>query len=970
MGGYRLWLAATLTMAGQCGAEGETVGGSVPNIDGQTFTQANCLMNIDNLFVEEGSMQTRTQHGYGERLRLLAATWATVSAARDSLPAAVTVGGSTYYTTNPSTDCSDFGDHFRSNQASLAAAVTLLRGKGGFVVIDDVEIVGLRPNKTAPLSRALYIIGNEIHKNSSDVEDLLRAAGVGGLPLTLGETPDGDGGEVRISQKIVISGDGGAVTARLAGSEQRPQQYWCHSTLLNTTISYYDTCLNILSDGIRKMVRFAGIMGVPLGLHSPVSITPITTTEIKAFHRFSDKHFIMAACGQTNHRILMGEDVAEGSGEAPVDPGLLGCLSSLHAAIMWVPGAPVSDTVTKRVRRWSLMGFLFGDSMDVKQINQNLDTVTRNQEKLLTDEQTLLENEHRIEQFVDVLFDANEGVMDQMLQLADQLSLHSYVMRRVNQAHTNNAQQIRSLLSVTELYYRVVDLGEGAEDEIHRITNAMVGKGGCHQHSESDHLVCRHTHATLSVSAGGETVSSGTGILMGRRPVVTPSCLPRADSTIMSWSGETFLYQGSSGNLVNPEQGSVVGWDCATNGSRCKTEDGAYTRLLGTNREKLHFIAGADGFWVGSSYGRRLSDSAGRAIDVSAGQPVHLNVTQFPVMAGKTRYTLQDVTDSHHRTVFTRKYVEKVDFERVSAAMDLAREVGDMREFEPGRVNIEDLSYTVLDPVDPILDYTGISWKWVLGLGLGLSCVFIVGGTVIRWRYRAAVARACVPHMQYQAVPGGGDGGTVRAVSSLPARPPVQPRRQVRASTARGVRGSTPLLAGAATSGWSNTSQPAQTLQAVGAGRTGSTVPAGPAGTVQLQPDLAGGVSANGPAGPGGTAAPSAPPPQDDRAAGRSAGYTVDNEGVVRVSLADLNSWIEPLIKETLQLVLAERFGITRDAVIRWASSHRGGNVMKFNLESFCVAINCSDLSSAHTTEQQIKTIHLALCGITTSLHP
>ena len=902
-------------------------------------------------------MQTQTQHGYGERLRLLAATWTTVFTARDSLPAAVIVGGSTYYTTNPSTDCSDFGDHFRINQASLAAAVTLLRDKGGFVVINDVEIVGLRPNKTAPLSRALYIIGNEIHKNSSDIDDLLRAAGVGGLPLTLGETPDGEGEEVRVSQKIVISGDGGAVTARLADSGQHPQHYWCHSTLLNTTISYYDTCLSILSDSISKMVRFAGIMGVPLGLRSAVSVTPITTTEIKAFHRFSDKQFIMSACGQTNHRILMGEDGTEGSGEAPVDPGLLGCLSSLHAAVTWGPAAPVSDVVTKRVKRWSLMGFLFGDGMDVKQINQNLDTVTRNQEKLLTDEQTLLDNEHRIEQFVDVLFDANEGVMEQMLQLADQLSLHSYIMRRVNQAHTNNAQQIRSLLSVTELYYRVVDLGEGAEEEIHRVTEAMVGKGGCHQHSETDHLVCRHTHATLSVSTSGEAVSSGTGILMGRRPVVTPSCLQRADSTIMSWSGETFLYQGSSGNLVNPEQGSVVGWDCATNGSRCKTEDGAYTRLLGTDRERLHFIAGADGFWVGSSYGRRLSDSSGRAIDVSAGKPVHLNMTQFPVSAGKTRYTLQDVTDSHHRTVFTRKYVEKVDFERVSAAMDLAREVGDMREFEPSRVNIEDLSYTVLDPVDPILDYTGISWKWVLGLGLGLSCIFIVGGAVIRWRYKAAVARARVPHMQYRAIPGGGGGGTVQAVSSVPARPPTPSRKQTKISTARNMRGSTPLLTAAATASWGNTPQPAQTLQTVGAGQAGASVQAGPAGAVQPRPDLAGGIPAIGPAGPGGTAAPSAPPQQDDRATGQSAVYTTDNEGVVRVSLENPASWIRPLVRDTLGAALVGRFEVICDAALRWAYSHQGGNVLRFKLESFRAAVNSINISPARTTEEEIGII-------------
>ena len=780
-----LLLATALASAGQCGATEGAARGSVPNIDGQTFTAANCLMNIDNLFVEEGSLQTKTQHNYGDRLVVLADTWSTVAAARAALPAITVTGGNAYY---PSTaGCSDYGDYFRIGPNSLKEAADLVRDHGGSVVIDDVEVVGLQPNSTAPHSRILYVIGNKIYSNASNIEQSLLAAGVSELSLVVNKSTSSEEGDLLSSHKVVITGTDGVVTAVLVTDKSLPPVCWCRNTLLSTTISYYDTCLNILSDGINKMIRFAGIMGEPLGLGEATVVTPVSAAEIKAFNKFADKHFVLAGCGKTNLRIIAGLAAGEGSGGgggAP-DPGLLKCISSLYEAITWTPPSPAVKPAA-RDKRWSVMSFLFGESFDVRQINDNVKTITRNQEKLLNDEQTLLENEHRISQFVDVLFAKDEDVMEQMIQITDQVSLHGYILRRVNRAHTGNAKQIRSLLSVTELYYRVVDLGEGVDVELSSLTDAMVGKGGCHQHSATDHLVCRRTHATLSVSNSGETVSSGTGVLLGRRPVVTPSCLPRSDATIMAWSGETFLYQGSSGNLVNPERGSVVGWDCATNGSRCKTENGAYTELSGVDRERLHFITGMDGFWIGSSYSRRLSDSEGSAIDVVAGKPVHLNVGQFPILAGKIRYTLQDVTDSHHRTVFTRKYVENVEFERVSAAMDLAREVGDMKEFDPDRVDIDDLTYNELDDVDPLLVSTGISWKWLLGLGLGLTAILLTGGIIIKWKFRAAVARARVPGMYFAAPTGGGDGGAVQAVHNPVHKPAVQPRNL--AKQGRGFR--------------------------------------------------------------------------------------------------------------------------------------------------------------------------------------
>ena len=771
-----LWLAAALALPGRCGAGREAVGGSVPDIDGQEFTATNCLMNIDNLFIEEGSVQARTEHGFSKRLRLLAGAWDKVRAARRALPATVLVGDRTYYTSEPGADCNDYGDHFHVEKGGLAAAAALVRGQGGAVIIDDILVVGLTPNASTTHSRALFVVGSKIFSNSSSaVDEMLSEAGIGGVPLQLSPAAQVLLGETRFRQKVVITSVGGIATAQLVSEEELPAAHWCRDTILSTVTSYQDTCLDILSDNTNKMIRFSGILGQPRNMGQDITVNPKTALEIKAISQFTSRPFILSACGRTDRRILATDVEAEGSGGPDggvVDPGLLGCAAALYSAHTWQRPALVRPAPppppTQRKKRWSLMGFLFGNDINVGEINSNIQKVTRNQEELLIDEQNLLNNEHKLETFVDVLFDKGEEVADQMNQLSDQISLHSYMIERVNQAHTNNAQQIRALLSVAEFYYRVLDLEEGVATEISKLTGAMVGGGDCHQHAETDHLVCRRTHATLSLTGAGEVVSSSTGTLLGRRPVITPNCLPRADATIMSKSGETFLYQGSSGNLVNPELGSVLPWDCATNASRCKTTEGAYTELTGPDRDRLHFIAGDRGFWVGSSYSRRLSDSKGGAIDVKAGIPVHLTAGQFPIQAGKTRYSIGDVTDIHHRTVLTRKYVENVQFDRVDAAMGLAREVGDLKDFKPGQVDIEDLTYNEIQEVDPIIAH-GISLKWALGLSVSLIAVVLTCGIIVRWKYKEGIARARQPSMFYTAG-AGGDGGAARAGPGIPPR--------------------------------------------------------------------------------------------------------------------------------------------------------------------------------------------------------
>ena len=770
-----LWLAAALSRPVRCGADREAAGGSVPHIDGQSFTNTNCLMNVDNLFIEEGSVQARTEHGYGKRVRLLAGAWDRAWAARQALPATVVVGGETYYNSAPGQDCDRHGDHFRISRSSLETAVSVIQDQGGAVVIDDVLVVGLRPNNTAPHSRLLFIAGSEIYSNSSvEIDVMLSTAGISGSPLGVGPATGTGTDSVRPRHRVVLTSLDSVVTAQLVLEGEVPSVHWCRDTILSSITSYHDTCLDILSNSADKMVRFSGVLGQPCGPKKDLVVSPQTALEVKALSQFANKPFILSACGQTDRHVTVADSETEGSGEpgaGEADPGLLSCITSLYSAYKWRLPARAAEAPPPphpRQKRWSLMNFLFGDDIDVTAINANIEKVTRNQKELLADEQTLLTNEHRLEQFVDVLFDKGENVDDQMNQLSDQLSLHSYMIERVNKAHTSNALQVRNLLTATEFYYRVLDLGEGAVTEVERIIGAMVGDGDCHQHAETDHLVCRRTHATLSLSLTGEVVSSSTGTLLGRRPVVTPNCLPRADATIMAKTGETFLYQGSSGNLVNPELGSVLTWDCATNGSRCKTAEGAYSDLVGPDRDRLHFITGDSGFWVGSSYSRRLSDSSGLTIDVKAGIPVHITASQFPIQAGKVRFTIKDVTDSHHRTVSTRKYVENIKFDRVDAAMGLAREIGDMKEFQQGRVDIDDLTYNELENVDPIIAH-GISVKWVIGLVLGAVVLTLVCGIIIRWKYRKGVARAREPGIKYVASSSGG-AGTVRAVPGTPPR--------------------------------------------------------------------------------------------------------------------------------------------------------------------------------------------------------